>query len=127
MVPLTAKNAGRAQRREMVRAPNVVMADKRDVHPSRGRDPEIIGRRLAPAVHRLIAKAHAIGEEWADGGLCVVGTSVADDQQLEILKGLPQHGLNGGHDVTTTVVGGHHDGKERRVTQRRKGCRDGRE
>jgi hypothetical protein len=94
---------------EMVPGPQIIVAQIGDMFARRMLDAGIVGEGLRAAPLCKIDPPDLVAEERPQHRLGVVGAAIADDQQLEILKGLRQDGMDRRQDMDAAVVGGHHD------------------
>src|SRR5262249_13151726 len=94
---------------EVIRRPDVIVAQIRDPRPARDSNPFVVRRAVAATVLRQIPPRDP-GRAKRFGGLPgVVVASVADDDQLEIADGLTQGRLDRGFDVLAPTVRGQDD------------------
>ena len=78
----------------MARRPDVVVAQIGDPLAARGVQASIVRTVLAAGVLRQIEPADAGVAERLNHGLAVVGAGVPDNEDLESLQGLSEHGAD---------------------------------
>jgi hypothetical protein len=105
---------GSNQTLEMMGKPEIVVAQISDVASASHREAGIVRRSLITAVPRQVVPAYSCISKRCRHGFRIVRASVADHQQLEILKGLSERAPDGAAQHTAVIVGGDDDANQRR-------------
>ena len=103
---------------EVIRRPDVVVADIGDPGSACRSDTFVVREALAPGIVRQVAPDDPLLREGPNRRLGFVAAPVSDHDQLEIGAGLAEQRHDGRTDVSSAPVGGENDREERNFTHR---------
>ena len=106
---------GLGQPCEMIRRPDVVVTQIRDVGAGRAADSGVVRIGLAAVIAIEVLPAHRIGEIGLQYRAGRVAATVADDEDLERAVALGKRRTNRGKNPFARVIRGHDDRKARSV------------
>jgi len=89
--------------------PDVVLPEISYPGGARQLQAAIVGRELAAMVPRQVVPFEPRVAERFDDSLRIVGAAVADDENLDIAKGLQLDGSEGAMERRAPIVGGQYD------------------
>jgi hypothetical protein len=92
---------------EMVRPPNIVVADVTNPFSAGAAYAVIVRAALAAAVALQISPPNPWAVKSPDNRFGVIGARIANDEQFKVVKSLLKNGFDAGTDMMPAVIGGH--------------------